>query len=525
MSEIQLGAIALLGLGIFFRGTALGQKLYWYDEAFTSLRISGYSEADVMQQAFHGEEITPQELLKFQHPNAEKGLWGTVQGLAQEEPQHPPLYYTVVRLWAQTVGSSAATVRSLSVIFSLLVFPCLYWLCLELFGSTDVAWLAIALVAVSPLHVVFAQEARQYSLWTALILAASAALLYALRVDTFASWAIYAVTLSLGLYTFLFSGLVAIGHGIYVIGVEQFRWTTVLAHYLIASTVGLIAFLPWIWAIATRRSSLQTTTAWSTRPSSWKAIVRVWALNLRRIFFDADFKLDSQLAYRVSIAGVYAFVMSLEIGAIYWLWQFTALRVWLFVFTLIGTTAFTILLPDLLLGGQRSTATRYAIPCYLGIQIAIAFCLVNLLSNAFGSWQSILGWVALAGAIALSILSCSIGARTPIGWNKVISYYNPPIADIINQSPHPLLIANTSMGVGEILSLSRLLASNVTLQLLVDSSVPQIRAGFSDVFLMTYSQSWRSQIAAQQQALVQPAYQERGKTWLWQLIWQLNSQN
>ncbi|NJO50288.1 MAG: hypothetical protein HC840_13580, partial [Leptolyngbyaceae cyanobacterium RM2_2_4] len=143
----------------------------------------------------------------------------------------------------------------------------------------------------------------------------------------------------------------------------------------------------------------------------------------------------------------------------------------------------------------------------------------------FGSWPQILGWVALAGAIALSILSCSIGTRTPIGWNKVISYYNPPIADIINQSPHPLLIANTSMGVGEILSLSRLLAPNVTLQLTVDSSVPQIRAGFSDVFLMTYSQSWRSQIAAQQQALVQPAYQERGKTWLWQLIWQLNSQN
>ncbi|NJO53125.1 MAG: hypothetical protein HC840_31195, partial [Leptolyngbyaceae cyanobacterium RM2_2_4] len=68
MSEIQLGAIALLGLGIFFRCTALGQKLYWYDEAFTSLRISGYSEADVMQQAFHGKEVTPQELQKFQHP-------------------------------------------------------------------------------------------------------------------------------------------------------------------------------------------------------------------------------------------------------------------------------------------------------------------------------------------------------------------------------------------------------------------------------------------------------------------------
>jgi uncharacterized membrane protein len=518
MTEIQLGAIAILSLGIFFRCTALGQKLYWYDEAFTSLRISGYSEAEVMQQAFHGKEIKPQELQKFQHPNAQKGIWGTIRGLAQEEPQHPPLYYTLIRLWAQGVGSSPVAVRSLSVIFSLLVFPSLYWLCLELFGSTNVAWLAIALVAVSPLHVVFAQEARQYSLWTALILLASAALLYALRVDSFASWALYAVTLSLGLYTFLFSGLVAIGHGIYVIGVEQFRWAPILAHYLLASTIALLTFVPWIWAVVTSHSSVQTTTAWANRPSSWKAIARVWALNLRRIFFDADFKLHSQFAYTASILSVYAFVLLLEMGAVYWLWQFTPMRVWLFVFTLIGTTAFTILLPDLILGGQRSTATRYAIPCYLGIQIAVSYCLVNLLeSSPIGSGQQVLTLIVLGGAIALSILSCSIGAKTPIGWNKVISYYNPPIAKLINQSPCPLLIANTSMGVGEILSLSRLLNPNVTLQLTVDSDVPQIQPGFSDVFLMTYSQSLRSQLAAQQQASVQPAYQERGKTWLWQL--------
>lgn len=241
-------------------------------------------------------------------------------------------------------------------------------------------------------------------------------------------------------------------------------------------------------------------------------------MNLRRIFFDADFKLDSQFAYTASILSVYAFVLLLEFGAVYWLWQSTSIQIWLFVFTLIGTTAFTILLPDLVWGGQRSTATRYAIPCYLGIQIAVAYCLVNLLeSPAFGSWQQVLVLAVLGVAITLSIFSCSIGAKTPIGWNKVISYYNPPIAKIINQSPRPLLIANTSMGAGEILSLSRLLNPNVTLQLTVDSNVPQIRAGFSDVFLMTYSQSLRSQLAAQQQASVQPAYQERGKTWLWQL--------
>jgi uncharacterized membrane protein len=516
MIEMQLGAIAILGLGIFFRFKALGKKLYWYDEAYTSLRISGYTEAEVMQQAFHGKEITPQDLQKYQSPNDEKSIWGTIQGLAQEEPQHPPLYYVLVKFWAQGVGSSAAAVRSLSVIFSLLVFPCLYWLCLELFGSPDVAWLAIALVAVSPIHVVFAQEARQYSLWTVLILAASAALLQAMRVDTAASWAMYAVTLSLGLYTFLFSGLVAIGHVIYVIVLER-GWTSVLTHYLVTSAVGFLAFFPWIWAIVTSRSSVKNTTAWATRPSSWKAIAKVWTLNLRRIFFDADFKLESQLAYASSVVLVYTFVLFLECAAVYFLWRSTPMQVWLFVITLIGTTGLTIFLPDLILGGQRSTATRYAIPCYLGIQLAVAYLFAVQLGDPSSFGTRLAVWAVLGVAIALGILSCIIGTQTPIGWNKVVSYYNPPIAEIINHSSHPLLVANTSMGVGEILSLSRLLSSNVTLQLVVGADIPKLRDGFSDVFLFTYSQSLRSQVAAQRQASLQPAYQERGKTWLWKL--------
>ena len=40
----------------------------------------------------------------------------------------------------------------------------MYWLCLELFESSVTAWLAVAIIAISPFQIVYAQEARPYSL-------------------------------------------------------------------------------------------------------------------------------------------------------------------------------------------------------------------------------------------------------------------------------------------------------------------------------------------------------------------------
>ncbi|MEG3987264.1 hypothetical protein QUA13_08880 [Microcoleus sp. S28C3] len=45
-------------------------------------------------------------------------------------------------------------------------------------------WIAVGLLAVSPLHVLYAQEARPYCLWPALILISCASLLRAMRLET-----------------------------------------------------------------------------------------------------------------------------------------------------------------------------------------------------------------------------------------------------------------------------------------------------------------------------------------------------
>ena len=113
-------------------------------------------------------------------------------------------------------GQSAVAMRLLSVLTSLLVFPAIYWLCKELFDLPLVAWIAMALVAVSPVHIIHAQNARPRTLWILMILLSSGALLKAARLNRKRDWILYGIALTLSLYTFLFSVLVAIAHGVYI---------------------------------------------------------------------------------------------------------------------------------------------------------------------------------------------------------------------------------------------------------------------------------------------------------------------
>ncbi|NER30255.1 MAG: hypothetical protein F6J89_22180 [Symploca sp. SIO1C4] len=69
-------------------------------------------------------------------------------------------------------------------------------------------------MAVSPFQVLYAQEAREYSLWTVTILLSTAALLKAMRSPSHSSWGIYTVSLTLGFYKTILSTLVAMGQGI-----------------------------------------------------------------------------------------------------------------------------------------------------------------------------------------------------------------------------------------------------------------------------------------------------------------------
>lgn len=66
--------------------------------------------------------------------------------------------------------------------------------------------------------------------------------------------------------------------------------------------------------------------------------------------------------------------------AVYFLCSETSKQVWLFVLTLMAVTAVAVMLPDVILGGIRSTKPRYLFPTYLGMQIAVAYLLATKIS-------------------------------------------------------------------------------------------------------------------------------------------------
>ncbi|WP_198648936.1 glycosyltransferase family 39 protein, partial [Cyanothece sp. BG0011] len=113
---------------------------------------------------------------------------GTIYGLAKEEAQLPPLYFLLVKLWVSLFGNSVTVTRSLSAILSIISCLVLYLLCKELFELNIVAWLAMALLAVSPFYVIYSQEARPYSLWLLTSLWSNWMLLRSLRLKNKWNW-------------------------------------------------------------------------------------------------------------------------------------------------------------------------------------------------------------------------------------------------------------------------------------------------------------------------------------------------
>ncbi len=507
---LQFLLIVVLLLGIFFRFVNLDQKVYWGDETISSARISGYRASEIVQTLYTGRELSVEELLKYQRPNSDRNLADTVKVLAQEAPNHPPLYYIIGRFWEQWFGDSVTAKRSLPAVISLLAFPLLYWLCLELFGSSLTGWIAVALVAVSPIHVLYAQEVREYSLWTVTVLLSSAALLYAMRLNSKWSWSLYAVTLGIGFYSHLFFGFVAIAQGIYVLIRDRMRWSKTLIAYLLAATTGVLIFSPWLVIFLSNETLASQKWGWVVQDLPPLNFYQTWITNLVRGFLDVPFGDNDpfNVQFRPDDPTTYlmVFILLLVVYAIYFLLRKTPKSVWLFVLLLMASTTLPLVLPDLISGGRRSTIPRYQLPSYLGIQLAIAYLLSTKLSTvAVGIWQQKLWRLITVVLVSCGVMSCVLMAQSDTWWNKYTEYYNAQVASIINHSRSPLLCSESNYE--RILSISHQLDPKVRLKLvespLLDPKVrlrllknpqevaeipreklPEITGNFSDVFLL-----------------------------------------
>lgn len=487
---LKILIIIVLILGIFFRFVNLDKKVYWIDEVHTSVRVVGYKKTEFIEQVPSDRIINVKDLQVFQRLSPEKNWFNTINALAGNA-EHTPGYYAIARVAMQIFGSSITVTRGVAAVISLLVFPCIYWLCLELFASPLVGAIAIALVAVSPLHVLYAQEARQYSLLTVTTLLTSITLLRAIRQKTKSSWRFYALTVSLGLYSHLIFILVCVTHGIYLLTQERFKISQKFINYLISSLIGFVTLTPWIILYFINASSIGE---WTARAISFDTLIRRWLLNLNALFldlqigysgvqfFDVENGNDFQLSFNQPLLYSIPLVIALVLYAFYILVKKTSISCWLFLCILVTIPAISLVVPDLVSGGQRSSIARYLIPSYLGIQLAVAYLFANRFTFFLYHWQQRVWQLILVILLSSGIVSCIVIAQAETWWNKYSSYYNPDIATIINSANHPLVISSQQR-VSRIASLSYELDPQVSVLLVSETEIPESVNQFSNIFL------------------------------------------
>ncbi|WP_445173572.1 glycosyltransferase family 39 protein [Microcoleus sp.] len=502
---MSLLAIGIL-LGIGFRFFELDRKLYWHDEAYTSIRAAGFTRQEIDDKLFQNRIVPAPELQKYQRIKPGSTEADTIRSLALEDPQHPPLYFLMTRWWMQQFGSSLTASRSLPAILSLLSLPLMYALAQELFASNLAALLATALVALSPFDILFAQTARQYSLLTATVIGSSWLLLRAVRLRALPNWACYSLAIALGFYTHPFFSLTLIGHGVFIIAYWVFVKKTKLrghvtnSQFFLAVTAALILYIPWIYVLATNLGRASATTDWTRVSPGLLYLVKLWTLSFTALFFDFDFGFNNIWTYVLRLP-----FLLLIVAAIYKICRRTSSSTWLFILTSIFVPFLFLALPDIILGGKRSAVSRYLISCFPGVQLAVAYLLAsNVKHQRF--WQVILALVFTA-----SVASCTVSAFSDTWWSKDLSYFNAEVAKIINKEA----IANRSIkdtivisdrgndftNMGDLVSLSYLLDKDVRLMLLSQSPDMERLNKYSAPLVLRPSEKLRSALKQNQRRL------------------------
>ncbi len=518
-------------LGVIFRVSHLDRLVYWGDEVYSSIRIFGYTTTEIYQAIGSQPLISAPLLQQFQQSAPARGWNAVLHSLAIEDAHVTPLYFLLSHAWSRLFGSSVSSLRGFAVLCGLMLLPAVYWLAIELFQRRRIALCATALVAISPTHLVFAQEARMYSLWTLLTIAAGAALLRAIRRKTWSSWLLLSVAMSASLYTHFLAVVPLCGYVIYTIAL-YWRDRAILKRLIAACSLAGLSFLPWVWVFLTRQIVQQEDG--TSKPLSLSAWIKNWFGLFRRIF--VDFNTSSQDSWPMAI-GLVSLALGcaiLSVMALYRLRRETPIQTWLFVGLLTGGLPIGLFHQSL----SGILPSRYLLPSSVGLFLAIGYLLGSRRSLTHPTHPRLPRWISASSLALLLLLGGASGnthAQASHWWNKDFSDCNPAIAQRINQSAHPLIISDGSGGpffdyaLSNIISLARLVKPETQFQI---SRSPQamtagrsesIAAGdFSDRFVLGPSKVLRESLQATygdrlEPLIIMPCQYRGSNVYLWRI--------
>jgi len=198
-----------------------------------------------------------------------------IKGTAAD--QHPPLYYLILHYWMK-VGDGVIHARLLSVIIGLLgVTQTLVFF--KSLGGYKIGLLSGLLIALSPMHIWYSQEARMYIFLSFFTIGATHMLWKGINYNGFKWWFLYGLFCLLSLYTQYFSIFIFIAHGSWII-IEYLNKKTrsLIINWVATSAIVGFLFSPWLPIVINQSKNHALT--WITTPS----LIQIQDVFLRIIF-------------------------------------------------------------------------------------------------------------------------------------------------------------------------------------------------------------------------------------------------
>ncbi len=258
----------IIAIGAYLRLTGLGSQSFWFDEA------------DIVVRA--------------QRP------WSDVLSTFTAQGENGPLYNLLLAVWVRIAGISEVAVRLPSAVAGVLAIPAIYILARRLAGG-QAGLIAAGLLAVSPYHIWYSQEAKMYSIVALLAIVSTILMLEALNDGGKNYWIAYVIVTTAMFYTHVATVLVFAAQAAFILLTFR-RWRGQLRWMLIAGAALTVPYIPIaLWAIKVVGGGVDT----------WHADVGfIEALRTVGIRF-ATFRSDPEVEYR---AGWLYFLIALAGG-------------------------------------------------------------------------------------------------------------------------------------------------------------------------------------------------------------------
>ncbi len=235
---------------------------------------------------------------------SERALQAITIGTASDI--HPPLYYYTLHFWRAVVGHSEFTLRSLSVVFGVLLVWLIYLIGRQFF-SKPAAFFSALIAATNPFLIYYSQEARMYAMlaaWAALstylLLQISNCKLQITKSLRLTLAALYVLVSAAGLYTqYTFAFILFVHNLAVVIGLIT-RREQLVRRALVWAAIQLailLLYLPWLPVALSRMGG------WQVQPQSHQLGVAL--LDTLRLFIYGITLPTSQAKAGMAVAAIF----------------------------------------------------------------------------------------------------------------------------------------------------------------------------------------------------------------------------